>query len=186
MGSSLRKNDGFLLIELLVATVVLAIAILALMAVYDSAFLSLHKAAQKTAASTLAANQLELYSASTYANIGLDSTSLTAAKSNATYNSDEAGLTVPTATDGTAATVADVALASACSTTQCLPIQTLTGSDHHSYTVETFIRDVTGAAYGTATSGRAERIVTVVVRDPNTTGTPVVAQMTSAYDAING
>jgi Tfp pilus assembly protein PilE len=171
MRARLSNNEGFMLVDLVVATALLSIAILALMAVYDSAFMSLHKAAQKTAAATLAQNQLELYSALSYTSIGLDSTRLTAALADTTYAADRSGLSPAGGTN--------VTLASACSTTQCLPIQTLTGDNRKSYTVETFIRDVSSLAY----SGRTERLVSIVVRDPSTTGTPVVAQSTVAFDA---
>ncbi|HEX5449663.1 MAG TPA: hypothetical protein VFW85_06355 [Gaiellaceae bacterium] len=171
MRANLRNEDGFMLVELLLACVILSVALLALMAVYDSSFISLHKAAQKTAAATLAQNQLELFSALSYDNVGLDASSLTAAAADSTYSSDEASLTPSGGTD--------VTLAAACSETQCLPIQTLTGSDRRSYTVETFIRDVEDIGY----SGRPERLVTVIVRDPSSTGSPIVAQQSSAYDA---
>lgn len=176
MRERLRKNDGFMLVELLVASVVLSVALLALMAVYDSSFMSLHKAAQKTAAATLAQNQLELYSALSYTDVGLDATSLTAAKANSTYSSDESSLTPSGGSD--------VSLSSSCSDTQCLPIQTLTGNDHRSYTVETFIRDISGLGYSDPSTrvSRPERVVTVIVRDPSSTGTPIVAQQSSAYD----
>lgn len=170
MRARLRENDGFMMIELLVASVVLSIAVLALMAVYDASFISLHKAAQKTAAATLAQNRLELYSALGYSVVGLDPTALSAAKANTTYSSDEASLTPSGGSD--------VALTSACSETQCLPIQTLTGNDHRSYTVETFIRDVNNVGY----PGRAERLVTVIVRDPSSTGSPIVGEQTIAFD----
>lgn len=170
MGERLRNSDGFMLVELLVASVVLSVALLALMAVYDSAFMSLHKAAQKTAAATLAQNQLELYSALSYTDVGLDAASLTAAKADATYAADESGLTPSGGSD--------VTLGSSCADTQCLPIQTLTGNDRKSYTVETFIRDVDNLGY----SGRPERVVSVIVRDPSAAGTPIVAEQSSAYD----
>lgn len=170
MRKRLRSSDGFMLVELLVASVVLSLAVLALMAVYDSAAISIHKAAQKTASATLAQNQLELISALSYTNVGLDATHLTAAKANSTYAADESSLTPSGGSD--------VTLASSCSLTQCLPIQTLTGNDHRSYTVETFIRDVNSLGY----SGRPERLVTVIVRDAGATGTPIVAQQSSAYD----
>lgn len=173
MHARLRQEDGFMLVELLVAAVVLAVAILAMMAVYDASFISLHKAAQKTAAATLAQNQLELVRALPYDSIGLDSSSLTAATSNSTYSSDEANLTPSGGTD--------VALTDPCSDPQCLPIQTLTGSDHRSYTVETFVRDVTGTA-DLGYAGRPERVVSVIVRDPSTSGSPVVAEQSYAFD----
>jgi hypothetical protein len=58
-------------------------------------------------------------------------------------------------------------------------VQSLVGSDGKTYTVETFVRDLLGASY----SGRSERQVTVLVRDPNSTGTPELARMSAAFDA---
>jgi len=170
MRARLRNSDGFMLVELLVASVVLSVALLALMAVYDSSFMSLHKAAQKTAAATLAQNQLELYAALSYTDVGLDATSLATAKADPTYSADESSLSPSGGSD--------VARASSCAATQCLPIQTMTANDHRSYTVETFVRDVNSLGY----SGRPERVISVIVRDPSTTGTPIVAEQSSAYD----
>jgi type II secretory pathway pseudopilin PulG len=173
MDARAREEDGFLMVELVAAVVILSIALLALMAGYSAAFLSLHKAAQKSAGATLADNQLELYSALAYASIGLDATTLTSVKSsNSTYVSDEAGLT-------SAASATDHTISGCGSTSQCLPVQTLTGSDGKSYTIETFIRDIANASY----TGRSERVVTVLVRDPSTTGSPTVTQLSAAYDA---
>ena len=160
-------------IELMAAVTVLSIALLALMAGYDSAFISLHNAAKKSAASTLADNQLELYSALSYSAIGLDTTTLaTVQASNATYVVDENGLdNAASATDHTV---------NGCGTaSQCLPVQTLTGSDHKSYSVETFVRDIANIVL----SGRSERLVTIIVGDPSVTGSPVVVQQTAAFDS---
>lgn len=161
-----------MLLELVMATFVLTVALLGLMASYDSAFLSVHKAAQNTAASTLAQNQLELYTALSYASVGLDTTTLSSVKAtNSTYTTDEAALdNAGTATDATYA----------CGTgTNCLPVQTLTGADHKSYTVETFIRNVPSGSY----LGRNERVVTIIVRDPSTSADVQVAHLSSAFDA---
>lgn len=173
MPQDLREEDGFMLLELIVAVFVLSVALLALMAGYDSAFLSLHKAAQKSSAATLAQNQLELYSALSYSAIGLDTTTLSSVKANdSIYRSDEAAL-------DNAASATDHTISGCGASTQCLPVQTLTGSDHKAYRVETFVRDVSGIAF----SGRSERVVTVLVRDPGTTGMPEVTRMSAAYDA---
>ena len=168
-----REEEGFMMVELLVASFVLAVALLALMAGYDSAFLSLHKASGRTAAANLANNQLELYSALSYSAIGLDTTTLSAVKaSNTTYVSDDSSL--DDATNATDHTIDNCGTAS-----QCKPVQTLTGSDGKSYTVETFVRDLLGASY----TARSEREVTVLVRDPNSTGSPELARMSAAFDA---
>jgi hypothetical protein len=165
-----------------VTMVVISLALLALAASYDTGFLSLHDSARKLAAANLAEKQLELYAALPAASLGLDATTLATVKSkDATYVSDEAGLT-PT-------TVSDVTLscgtASYCLPVQCTPAATCSypvtlsedpvGSDGKHYKVETFIRKV---ASGTT----SETDVTVIVRDPNTSGTPVVYEATTAFD----
>jgi Tfp pilus assembly protein PilE len=170
MPTPLREEGGFMLVELVVATVVLSLAIMALMAGYDSAFLSLHTAAKQSAAATLADNQLELYSALSYSAIGLDTTTLSYVKAqNSTYTTDESGL------DG-AAKATDHTISGCGTASQCLPVQTLTGNDKHSYTLETFVRDVTDLAF----TGRSERMVTVFVRD---SAGALVTQASNAYDA---
>jgi Tfp pilus assembly protein PilV len=170
MRPPLRQEDGFMVVELVVATFVLSFAILALMAGYDSAFLSLHKAAEQNSGATLAENQLELYSALSYSAIGLDTTTLSSVKTtNGTYAADEAALD-----DAAAAT--DHTISGCGTSAQCTPLQTQTGSDGKSYTLETFVRDVSGLSY----TGRSERVVTVIVR--NTDGDKVT-QVSAAYDA---
>ena len=104
----LREEGGQGMIELIMAVVLITIALLALMASYDGAFISLHKSSRTNAAAQLADTQLELYS-SLYAlntsdpnaQIGLSSSLLTTAKANdANYSTDEAALT-PSGTDVT-------------------------------------------------------------------------------------
>jgi Tfp pilus assembly protein PilE len=204
MPTRLRDERGMGLIELVAAMVVITIALLALMASYDQAFFSLHSAARKTAAASLAETQLELYSAiyvpqktattttltsttvtttqaSTFGSIGLSSSLVTTAKaSDPFYSTDEASLVPAGTTEVTNAS---------CTTTaaQCEPVQTsVTGSDGKSYRVETFIRDISQSLTcqgQTTTCGSVqERDVTVIVRDPNVSGTPRVYEVTSAYD----
>lgn len=158
------------MIELVFAIMVLSIALLALMAGYDSAFMSLKASSHQAQASTLGNQQLELYSALPYASVGLDLTTLNSVKaSNATYAADRTALNA--STSGT-----DVTISGCGSSAQCSPVQTVTGSDHHSYTIETFIRDVT-----TFTSW-STRYVTVIVRDATASGTPKLASVTAAFD----
>ena len=171
MVSRLRTEDGFGVVELVIATFILSVAILALMAAYDSAFVSLHKGAQKSAAATLASTQIELYSSLPYASVGLDSTTLASTKaSDSVYAADEATI------NAAQSSPTDVTIASCGTSAQCSPVQTLTGSDHHTYKLETFVHDVVST--GTWT----ERVVTVIVRDPSTTGTPILAQSTAGFD----
>jgi Tfp pilus assembly protein PilE len=170
MLTRLRDERGQGIIELVVAMVVITVAVLALMASYDQAFVSMHKSARTTAAATLAETQLELYGALPYASIGLSSSLVTTAKaSDAFYATDEAGLT-PSGTTEVTNGSCTTALA------QCMPVQaSLTGSDGKTYRLETFIRDL-------ASGSTTERVVAVIVRDPNTSGTPKVYSVTAAFD----
>lgn len=170
------RNDegGFGIVELVVAVVVITVALLALMAAYDEAFFSLHNSARRTAAASLAEQQLELYDALPYASVGLSSSLVTTAKSSDTYySSDEAQLS-PTGTDVSNST---------CTTTvaQCEPVQTsVKGSDGLYYRIETFVRDVTQTLQPSGST--TERDVTVIVRDPNSAHTPIVFEATTSFD----
>jgi Tfp pilus assembly protein PilV len=178
----LREERGMGMVEMIAALVVITIALLALMASYDQAFMSLHASARKTAAANLAETQLELYNALPYASVGLSSSLVTTAKASDTYYStDEAALT-PSGTT-------EVSNAS-CTTTdaQCMPVQTnVTGTDGKKYRIETFVRDIsqTLTCQGQTTScgTTTERDVTVIVRDPNVSGTPKVYTATAAFDS---
>jgi Tfp pilus assembly protein PilE len=175
----LRDEHGMGIVELVVAMVVITVAILALMASYDEAFFSLHSSARKTAAASLAETQLELYGALPYASIGLSSSLLTTANSDTVYSADKAALS-PAGTDVTYA---------GCTTTdaQCKPLQTsVKGTDNKNYRVETFIRtasqDLTCQGVVGSCGTAYERVVTVIVRDPNVARTPLVYEVTAAFD----
>jgi prepilin-type N-terminal cleavage/methylation domain-containing protein len=56
-----RRQEGFGLIELLTAMVILAIAVAALLTAFSASALSLHRAGEQGTATTLAERQLELY-----------------------------------------------------------------------------------------------------------------------------
>lgn len=188
MLTRLRAEHGQGMIEMIMAVVLITVALLALMASYDGAFMSLHKSARTNAAAQLADTQIELYN-SLYAlsttdptaQIGLSSSLLTTAKaSDAFYSTDESSLS-PTGTDFTN---------SSCTTTtaQCKPVQTVTGTDGKSYRMETFTRNVTQTLTCTATTtvpcsaSTSQRVVTVIIRDPNSSGTPRVYTATAAFD----
>ncbi|MDX6479862.1 MAG: hypothetical protein QOG85_372 [Gaiellaceae bacterium] len=171
MEKRVHSEDGFLMIELITAILILTIALLALIGAYSLGYFAIGSSAKTSAAGLLANNQLELYSSLPYASIGLDATTLTSTKaSDATYTSDETALPV----SGT-----DVTISGCGSSAQCLPVQTLTGPDNKSYKVETFIRLLTNPN----ATGRSEKVVTVVVRAASVSGTPKVVQFQTAYDS---
>lgn len=168
-----REEDGFTLVEVLIAIFVLSVAVLALMASYDQAFFSLHSSAKTSSAALVAENQLELYAALPYDSVGLDSTALLTAQSgDATYSSDEDDLPV----SGT-----DVAIAGCGTSAECTPVQTVTGSDGHSYKLETFVRLVVNRTNDDGSTW-SEKVVTVVVRDQSESGSPKVVTVQTAFD----
>ncbi len=186
-----RAQDGFGMLELIAAVFVITIALLALMAGYDSAFVSLHNAQRKTTAATLADAQLELYRARPYASIGLDATTTanigdsTNASYDALYTTNPilAGdfVTDPitgVVTQNPSGTVNDVAIAGCGASAACSPVQTVSGPDHHPYRVETFIRDRPGATGISWT----ERVVWVIVRDAGLSTKPELVRESTAFD----
>jgi hypothetical protein len=158
------------MVELIAATLVLSIALLALIGAYSFGYFSIRSAGTTSAAGLLANNQLELYAAIPYSSIGLDAATLTSVKStDATYSTDESGLTG----SGT-----DVTISGCGSTPQCSPVQTLTGPDHKSYKLETFIRLLANPSIST----RSEKVVTVIVRNASVSGSPKVVTVQTAFD----
>jgi Tfp pilus assembly protein PilV len=191
-----RDQDGFLMIEVSAAIVVLSIALLALMAGYDSAFVSLHKSSQKAVAATLANQQLERYSALPYASVGLNAT-LVSNVGTSTNPSYDASYATNSILDGTwstdpvtgnpvqapSGTVNDVTVGACASDTtspNCLPIQSsVLGSDGKHYRIETFIRD----DINTSSNIRwTTRDVTVIVRDADLATQPQLVSMATGFD----
>jgi Tfp pilus assembly protein PilV len=165
------NENGFLLIELIAAMLVLTIALLALIGAYSLGFFSIRSSAKTSAAGLLGNNQLELYSALPYSSIGLDATAFASAKSSdATYSSDESAL--PGGATG------DVTISGCGSSAQCSPVQTIIGPDRKRYKVETFVRLLANPAI----SSRSEKVVTIVVRNANVSGSPKVLTMQTAFD----
>jgi Tfp pilus assembly protein PilE len=169
----LRANDGFGLIELLMAMTILNVGILATVAAFNSGIVALRRSGTVSTASVLADKQIELYRSLTYGSIALDASSIPATSP---YTSDPAwGSSQVTTT---------------CSTplpAECNASQTMTGPDHHSYRIDTYIVDDHPATTYTPPAGsphattRAVRRVTVVVRDGRNTNT-VLAREMSTFD----
>jgi hypothetical protein len=163
------------------------------MAGYDSAFISLHKSGQKQVAAQLADQQLELYRALPYQDVGLDQTTVTAI-GDSTSGSYDSLYATNSLLDGTGSpgdadyvpsgTSNDVKIAGCGSEANehlnnCAPIQLVTGSDGRPYRIDTFIRDEPN---NTAISW-SERTITVIVRDDSSAGgdTEILREQT-AFD----
>ena len=171
MRTRVHNENGFLLIELIASMLILTVALLALIGAYSMGYFSIGSAGQTSSAGLLANNQLELYSSLPHSSIGLDATTLTSVRtSDAHYNTDETAL--PSGVTG------DVTITACGSTAQCLPVQTIVGPDHKTYKVETFIRLLANPLI----PSRGEKVVTVVVRNMSTSGSPKVLTMQTAFD----
>jgi Tfp pilus assembly protein PilV len=176
----LRREEGFGLIELLMAMVMLNIGILAIVASFNAGAVALRRASHVSTASALADQQMEGYRALRYVQIGLDTSQVSGL--DGTYKCDSAlGGSCPnavaTCSAGTCAdgTVPTLACGSA---NQCLATRTVSGAsspDGYPYRIDSYI------LYATQTSGRQLKQVTVVVRDANTPS-KTFTRVTSTFD----
>lgn len=123
----LRREDGFTLIELVIAMVVLSIAILALVAAYTSGFTALNRATRVSSARLVADQQMERYRAVQYSAIALNTSCGTSCTEDATYTGDTA--------------YSSTAQVTGCGSTDstCLPTQSKTGPDGQSYRLDTYV-----------------------------------------------
>ena len=196
-----RDDEGFGLIELLVAITIMNVGVLAVVAAFTSGTFAINRASQTATATSLADARMETYRAMTAPDIGLDANLIPSLDS--TYTSDEAcwdptadascsttpnanlGLTEPTASGGS----------SACTQIEawygnepCHPTEDLTGAaspDGHGYRIDTYVFLLQPViADSTATppvlAHAARKQVTVVVRDLDTS--KVLVRETSVFD----
>jgi type II secretory pathway pseudopilin PulG len=168
------------LIEMVISLVILSIAITALLAVMTAGALSLQHASAEGTAGTLADKQLEVYRTIAYSNIGLCTTAVTCIPSSGTdpYNSAHTSDAQIPSSSG------EVTAATHCVTplpVECLPVQSVTGPDHHPYRVDTYVTNSTPTSG--ATTGRVVKQVTVIVRDRSKTTLPIMARNFSTFDS---
>lgn len=123
----LQREDGFTLVELLIAMIVLSIAILALVSAYTSGFMALNRATRVSSARLVADSQMERFRAIQYSAIKLNTTCGATCTEDATFTGDTA--------------YNAAAQVTGCATTDatCLPTQTKTGPDGASYRLDTYI-----------------------------------------------
>jgi len=169
ISARVRAKQGFGLVELLAAMMVLMVGILALFAMFESGIRTIKRASTVTTAGALADREMENFRAIQYSSIGLPETLVGAAAP--PYSLDPAYQAAPKRFP-----------LNACGTAPCTtkaPVQTLTGADGKSYRVDTYVTRQTVAA------GRAVKLVTIVVRDgadPN----KIWARTASSFDASTG
>jgi Tfp pilus assembly protein PilV len=159
-------QEGFGLIELLIAMVILNIGLLAIVASFQAGIITLSRASKVTTASVLGDQQMELYRALTYDQIRLASTTIPVV---APYTTD-------TAYSGSQIT-------GTCSgppyPDECNASRTATGADGKSYRIDTYIVQTTPSG------GRPVKQVTIVVRDA-TNLSKVYARQATSFDQATG
>jgi prepilin-type N-terminal cleavage/methylation domain-containing protein len=162
------REDGFALIELLVAMTVLTVGILAVASAFGSGTVALRRASDRMTAASLADTQMELYRALTYSAIMLDTAAEAGADS--VYKTDPALVGSPSKVLGTCAGVPN----------ECSPSRTVIGPDGVSYRIDTYI------VYITPTQGRQVKQVTVVVRNSTNLAAQPYTRIDSLFDATTG
>lgn len=144
MSARARDEQGFAMVEMLIAIVVINVGLLAILLALTSGMTTLRRSAETSTASALADKQLERYRAVSFSSVYLDTSSLTATDS--TYRADSAY------------SASQVNQTCSPVTAICTATQTVTGPDGHSYRIDTYI------VYVTPAGGTAVKQVTVVVR----------------------
>jgi type II secretory pathway pseudopilin PulG len=183
----LRCEEGFGLVELLMAMVMLNIGILAIVAAFNTGTITLNRASRISTAAALADAQMELYRALPYASIALDATTVSSVDS--TYRGDSA-LSSCTGYPNTTSCLVTTSCSGSPVANECNPSRSVlppNSPDRKKYRVDTYIILSTASTTPpTPASGRAVKIVTVVVRSPNDlTARPLVRE-SSTFDASTG
>ena len=176
-------DDGFGLVELLIAMTMLSIAVGALLAVFTSSAASLRRAGQKGTALTLADTQMEKYRTRTFTAVRIDGTLIPTSGTYVTANSTDS--TIPPSTNqAVAGQNGDEPCSTVDEPAACLPVQNVTGPDGHTYRVDTYVNYVNNdgtLSVRTPASGLNLKRVTVVVRDGSTGA--IMARESSAFGA---
>jgi len=141
-----RGQQGFALIEMLAAIVIINVGLLAILLSLNSGMVTLRRSAESSTASAVADRQIERYRAITFASIFLDTTSLAA--TDTTYTAD------------VAYSASQVNQTCSPLAAPCTPSQTVTGPDGRTYRIDTYI------VWTTPTGGDPVKQITVVVRKP--------------------
>ena len=200
MVKRLRSEEGFGLIELSIAMVMLNIGILAIVAAFNSGAVALQQASLVANGTTLADTYMERYRGYRNCQIYLDTGSNGGIPTTGTYATDPAynttQITQTYAGSGTLPATCSMATAAwTCPTVASTAQLAVTahstcalGPDGRTYVVDVYIRAVTVSggttSGGTAYSGGTQKQVTIVVRDPRHPTASLVRESTT-FDPLS-
>jgi Tfp pilus assembly protein PilE len=168
LSARLRAEGGFGIVELMIAMTVLNIGLLALMAAFANGVTTSRRASRAATASTLADIQMELYRALTFGAITLDMSSVPVS---APYTTDAAY---------SSSMVTGTCSGAVSANPQCNASRTVTGPDHGTYRLDTYIVPMTPE------NGRTAKQVTIVVRGAQQLSGPALARRSSIFDESTG
>ena len=174
----LQSEAGFGLIELVLSMVMLNVGILAVVAAFNSGAVALKNASEVSSAAVLADKQMELYRALLYEQIALDSSSVATANTDSTYQCDLANKIDPGGACGGANQQTQQLTTCGTLLPECNPRQTVSGPDHRSYRVDSYV------VSQTPPTGRPVKLVTIVVR--RSTDLKMLARIYSSFDQATG
>jgi type II secretory pathway pseudopilin PulG len=168
----LLADQGFGLIELLIAMIILNVGILAIVASFNAGIITLNRASRVTTAAVLADQQMELYRGITYDSIRLASATI---PSSAPYTTDPAYTCSGCSTQITTPSCG----AGPSYPNECNASRQATGADQKLYRINTYIMQ------NTPTGGRPVKRLTIVVRD-ETDLSKVYVRQASSFDQATG
>jgi prepilin-type N-terminal cleavage/methylation domain-containing protein len=207
---AMRHQSGFALIEVLIAMVVLAIAIITMVAVMSSGATALNHSNQTTRAGTLADNEMEIYRSMPWSKIAL--TTSRSALPEPTTSPDTSGWICPAVTGSsppvsscpTTVTTTTAVTAASCPTTATTvvtsplydtlcPSRTIQTGDGRRYRVDNHIRWFCPTGTYSAASGcmgivpaqRPEKLVAIIVRDGDNPS-KILFRESSTFDQATG
>ena len=163
------SEQGFGLVELLISMIMLNVAILALVAAFQSGAVALQRAGKLSTAAALADIQMEKYRALKYDVIALDVNSVNAVPTTDVYRTDTAYSVSQITTTCTGTPLPN----------ECLPTRELLGPDNKRYRVDTYIVNDSVA------TSRMMKRVTIVVRDGSALE-KTLARVASTFDQATG
>jgi type II secretory pathway pseudopilin PulG len=192
-----RDDEGFLMMDMLIAIIMLTVALSAMLVVFSSGLITITKNTWVSTANSLADAQMESYRMMTSRDIGLDLSASTVNALDSTYKSDTAcanppGNTSTTCVLGSVSTVETAPTGSdTCPTTidawytdtdPCVPSRTISAAsspDHHAYRIDTYI-----VVLAASSTERTRKEVTIVVRNGSTLA--ALARESSIFDCSSG